>query len=303
MALSLLIMAAGLGSRFGGNKPLAEVGPNGQALFEYSVYDAIKAGIKHMVFVVNAQQDTTEFSDRLKHYTSELKIDFVVQSLCDATGDVGIPQAQGRKNPWGTAHAVLVCREFLRNPFMVINADDYYGPSHYNKIGNYLLGNSVDEQRCALPGYRLENTLSPSGGVNRGICELDPDDFLKSIHEVKNIRRDQSTRLLYDQTVKPLSLRSNSIVSMTFWGFVPSVFKLLDAEFKRFLMETSDLLRDEFLLPRFVNQAISTDKLKVKMFDTEQIWKGLTFAEDLPEVRLFIKQLSASGLYSDMSQT
>lgn len=303
MSLSLVIMAAGLGSRFGGNKPLAAVGPDGQSLFEFSVYDAFRAGIKHIVFVVNEQQDTTEFSDRLKHYAQGLKIEFVVQSLRYRSEYFQIQKKLDRVKPWGTAHAVLVCREHIQNPFIVINADDYYGPSQFKKIGRYLLDNASNAQCCALPGYRLENTLSRSGGVNRGVCQIDSGGFLESIQEVKNIRRDQTQSLQSNQYQNTVSLSNNAIVSMTFWGFMPSVFRMLDAEFMLFLKSRPDLSEDEFLLPEIINRAIKAKGLSVKMFETLETWKGLTFAEDTTEVRAFISKLTASGLYSDFGQS
>ena len=314
MSLSLVILAAGMGSRFGGDKPLAEVGPNGQSLFEYSVHDAFKAGFKHVIFVVNDQQDTSQFSARLQGYGDELKIEFVVQSLTVLVKPINIAQTLNenikvRKNaptttvrtkPWGTAHAVLVCREYIHNPFVVINADDYYGQENYKKIGHYLLANCRNPKTCVLPGYRLGNTLSTSGGVNRGICEVDSDGFLESIREVRNISFDQSMSLHADQSDEHLSIKNSSIVSMTFWGFMPSIFNIFENEFQVFLNETSDLGQDEFYIPDTVNLGIKSGLLQVRVFDTSEKWKGLTYAQDVTDVRGFILKLTDAGVYTSM---
>ena len=300
MSLSLVIMAAGLGSRFGGDKPLAEVGPDGQSLFEYSVHDAFKAGFKHVIFVVNDQQDTAEFSSRLQRYADELKVEFVVQSLTAFVNPQKFGQQFVRTKPWGTAHAVLVCRGHIHNPFVVINADDYYGRENFKKIGSYLLANSGNPQTCVLPGYRLDNTLSRSGGVNRGICKISFDGYLESIVETKNIFLDQLNSPHADQSDNHILIENDSTVSMTFWGFVPSIFDIFEHEFSVFLNNTADVEQDEFYIPYAVNLAIEADLLRVKVCGTSEIWKGLTYADDQSEVKAFIYKLIEAGEYSDM---
>lgn len=304
-------MAAGAGSRFGGDKPLAEVGPDGQSLFEYSVHDAYKAGFQHIIFVVSDQQDTSEFSRRLQIYGNDLKVEFVVQSLKAFVGGEMFeqPKVADTKNgksqlsntvrtkPWGTAHAVLVCREYIHNPFVVINADDYYGFENYQSIGNYLLAHIKNEKTCVLSGYKLENTLSNSGGVNRGVCEVDSDGYLESIREVRNIFLDRSTLLYVDNSDEHVLIDKLSIVSMTFWGFVPAIFDILENEFQVFLNETPDLMQDEFYLPETVNNAIRSQRLHVKVVDTSAQWIGITFAADLPKVKEYFLGLTESGLY------
>jgi len=308
MSLSLVILAAGRGARFGGDKPLAAVGPEGQALFEYSVHDAFKAGFNHVIFVVNEQQDTSEISSRLRGYGSGLKIEFVVQSLSACVDFVQTQTAvelerqnvisdSARSKPWGTAHAVLVCREYIHNPFVVINADDYHGRENYKKIGQYLLAHHQNPKTCVLPGYRLENTLSSSGGVNRGICEVGSDGYLESIREVCDILVEQPTASHINQSDEIVTISNKSIVSMTFWGFVPSIFNLLYDEFQLFLNGTADIAQDEFYIPDTVNIGIKSELLKVKVFETSEIWKGLTYVDDVPTVRAFISGLSESGVY------
>lgn len=292
------------------------VGPDGQSLFEYSVYDAAKAGFRHIVFVVNDRQDTSEFSSRLESYGDKLKVEFVVQSLAVETKSAkgvdsessGIvskeinPSNDGRTKPWGTAHAVLVCRQCIDNPFVVINADDYYGRNNYKTIGRYLLDNCAHPKACALPGYKLDNTLSNSGGVNRGICTVDSKGYLESIREVTNIKYDESMSLCADQSGNQLSLRDDSIVSMTFWGFMPSVFDLLENEFRIFLNGTANLETDEFYLPDMVNLAVRSGMLHVKVFDTSDQWIGLTYADDVAGVRQCLYDLMKAGAYTGMGR-
>ena len=299
MSLTLVILAAGRGSRFGGDKPLAEVGPAGQSLFEYSVYDAHKAGFKHIVFVVSADCDVSEYKNRLASYLDELKIEFVVQNLKKSVPEnISNPAIHSRNKPWGTGHAVLVCRQSIKNPFVVINADDYYGRSNFTHIADYLLQNRSDPKACTLPGYRLENTLSHSGGVNRGICSVDSDSYLSSIHEIKNIYLDKHLSLHADESNIHINL--NSIVSMTFWGFHPSFFNLLESTFQTFLNETNDLANDEFVITEPVNQATRSGKIRARVIPTSEIWKGVTYAEDTDEVRKFIAELTEAGRYPEL---
>lgn len=297
MSLTLVILAAGKGARFGGDKPLAAVGPRGQSLFEYSVYDAWEAGFNHVIFVVNAEQDCSAFSMRLERYGKNLKIEFVVQTL-DAFVKSGTVDhfCDRRTKPWGTGHAVLACHAHIDNPFVVINADDYYGRGSFESIGNFLLENRLQPETCALPGYLLKNTLSLSGGVNRGICSVDSDGYLESILEVRNILPDLTVSIvdgLPDKQADKLSIiEGNSIVSMTFWGFHPSVFDLLEQKFQEFLENAADIVNDEYYLPAAVDAGIKSGILKAKVFPTTESWKGLTYAADSADVQQFISELT-----------
>lgn len=292
MSLTLVILAAGKGSRFGGDKPLAAVGPDGQSLFEYSVRDAFNAGFRHVVFVVSEHQDTSEYTRRLGSFKHHLEIEFVTQSLATgfAADDFDLA-SMTRTKPWGTAHAVLVCREHIHNPFVVINADDYYGRGNFKVIGDYLLNNQQNPRTCVLPGYLLKNTLSVSGGVNRGICTVDSHGYLQSIYEARNIVIDAELRLAADVTDSKTSIGMNSIVSMTFWGFTPAVFSIFEKEFQAFLSAAMDLNNDEFYIPEAVDKAMIAGLLKVKVFETAEHWKGITYADDLAGVREFFASL------------
>ena len=307
MSLTLVILAAGRGTRYGGNKPLAEVGPHGQSLFEYSVYDSFRAGFQHVIFVVDAAQDTAVYKKRLAGFGDRLKVDFVTQELNTGIADREIDLAidssgKGfRSKPWGTGHAVLVCQNLIANPFVVINADDYYGRLNFEVTGNYLLDNRQNPQVCVLPGYKLKNTLSNSGGVNRGICSVCSDGYLTSIDEVRNICLDNSSSLVSDHNENNVAINGDSIVSMTFWGFHPSIFTQFDSAFRSFLKDAPDLINDEFYIPQVIDQAIKRGMLKPRLIPTTEKWKGLTYTADLPEVRNYLAELTDAGFYPELN--
>lgn len=300
VALTLIILAAGKGSRFGGDKPLASVGPDGQALFEYSVSDAVEAGFNHIVFVVRDLQQISIYAERLRVFDSRVKLQFVQQTL-----DSGAPSGfcrrivSMREKPWGTAHAVLVCRDYIDNPFAVINADDYYGPLNFTEVARYLLENSHDPAMCVLPGFQLKNTLSKAGSVNRGVCDVDSDGYLESVREMRQIHfRDEGTTLI-DET--ETAVAGDSIVSMTFWGFHPSIFDLFEKEFERFLDEARDISSDEFYIPVVVDIAIKRSLLRVKVLPTTEQWMGITYPSDVDAVQEFLLRKSVEGDYSTIS--
>jgi len=298
MALTLVILAAGKGTRFGGDKPMAAVGPVGQSLFEYSVYDAIKAGFEHIIFVVNEQRDTADFSSRMRQYGNAIQVEFVVQhssGLIDVdTGEHPVPS---RTKPWGTAQAVLVCKQHIGNPFVVINADDHFGPQGFESIGQYLAGNNQDPQACALVGYKLENTLSRSGGVNRGVCLVNDDGYLESVNEVRNIRIDESQTLRYDDADVAEPITMESLVSMTFWGFQPAIFSVFENRFRAFLKNASDLVKDEYTIPEVVDLAIRNGEATFKVLQSAEKWTGITYAADLEAVQSSFSQLTDAGVY------
>lgn len=291
--LSLIILAAGRGSRFGGDKPLAAVGPNGESLFEYSVHDAFKAGFNHVVFVVSEEQNSNEFSTSLSAYGEALKVEFVIQTQAAFVKPCLNCEWRSRVKPWGTAHAVLVCKEHIRNPFLVINADDYYGVENYQKMAKYLLEHVCCSKACAMSGYKLKNTLSGTGGVNRGICTVSSDGYLESIKEVVNISAGPSGAIRNGDADSSAVISADSIVSMTFWGFVPSIFGILEKEFQTFLKNTPDLIQDEFYLSDTVNAAIKSELLQVKVIDSFEKWMGITYSQDVAVVRNSLLKLAA----------
>ncbi len=311
-SLTLIILAAGLGSRFGGNKHAAEVGPQGQCLFEYSVSDAIQAGFDHILFVVSPSQNTNEIGDRLKLHGSTAKIEYVVQSIdSDA---ITTSAMESRTKPLGTAHAVLVCRPYIQNPFALVNADDYYGAENFVAIARYLNDNRGNPKAAVMPGYRLSKTLSASGGVNRGVCRVNDSGYLEKIVEVENISAqaaigkpsaqvsESNAALDFTCDDPAQEVFEDSIVSMNFWGFQPDIFTSFDALFCEFLNSPAIAAGGELVIPTVVDYAIKVNQLQVKVLPTNTQWQGLTHATDLDEVKRFIAALIEKGEYQMLSR-
>jgi len=301
-SLTLIVLAAGLGSRFGGNKHAAEVGPQGQCLFEYSVSDAIAAGFDHIVFVVSPTQSIDEIQNRLSLVNQNVKIDYAVQSVDTAVGTAQQSKIRGRTKPWGTAHAVLACRHLINNPFALVNADDYYGAENFYSIAQFLLHNQNDPKSAAMSGYLLSNTLSESGAVNRGVCKVSQSNYLESIVEVKNISRSVDQGLHFDAAEQSLQLSDDSVVSMNFWGFQAEIFPYFQDAFTAFISNQDIGSDTEIVIPDVVDLAIAAKALSVKVLPTSALWQGLTHAEDLPAVRKFIAELVQRGDYAQMSR-
>lgn len=298
-SLSLVVLAAGMGSRFGGNKHAAAVGPQGQCLFEYSVADAVKAGFDHIVFVVNPAQNTDEILNRLH---SEVDIEFVVQSNSSCVpADANSAFVQNRAKPWGTAHAVLVCQHLIQNPFAVVNADDYYGAENFVAISQFLQTHRNDPTAAVMPGYLLRNTLSRSGGVNRGVCQLTETGYLEKIVEVMNIS-ETTTGLHYECEDDQLGVTQQSTVSMNFWGLQPAIFKHIQHTFDRFLMQDDLNSKAELVIPDVIDYAIKSNALSVKVLPTNALWQGLTYAEDIDAVRAFIVDRIDQGDYPELTR-
>jgi len=302
-SLTLIVLAAGLGSRFGGNKHSAEVGPQGQCLFEYSVSDAMAAGFDHIIFVVNPSQDTDQIQQRLGFCANHVKIEYVAQSLDLAIPpDIGNSCIANRIKPWGTAHAVLVCRQYIDNPFALINADDFYSAENFSTIANYLQENRHNAKAAVMPGYKLGNTLSESGGVNRGICKVDKNGYLETIEEVKDIsiNVDSASQFRCEDAAQAIS--EDSIVSMNFWGFQPEIFECFEASFCEFISSPTISPDAELLIPAVVDRAINANVIQVKVLPTDAQWQGLTHLEDVIAVKQFIQLLVNQGEYPNMSR-
>ena len=298
MSLSLIILAAGKGSRFGGDKQLAEVGPAGQALFEYSVFDAFKAGFTHIVFVISQNQDTGRIDRQLLKYKSRLTVEYVVQGIEISSAPLH-PAAQSRSKPWGTAHAVLCCEGVVNNSFAVINADDFYGRSNFSAMARSLVDHRADARLALMPGYQLGNTLSETGGVNRGFCTLSSEGYLQSIREVHDIKSDGDGRIYVDSESTTSPVPCDTVVSMNFWGFHPAVFPVFKQAFDNFLQNCNAGSGAELYIPAVVDHAINVGKLSVKVFPTTEKWKGVTYAADLAGVKDYINLLTAAGVYPE----
>lgn len=298
MKITLVIMAAGMGSRFGGGiKQLEQVGPNGEILMDYSIHDAIQAGFGKIVFVIRRdieQAFKTIIGDRIELLCARagVEVAYAYQELDDLPGGFSVPE--GRAKPWGTCHAVLACRDVVDGPFAVINADDYYGKETYRAAYRFLSNSDGGCDFCMV-GFVLKNTLSENGGVSRAVCIMDDDHNLERVEETRGIMR-VGDRVLSDSG---RVLDPEGYISMNIWGLTPQVFPLLQREFEAFLSAPdTDLLKGELVLPVFFNRLLSTGEITVKMLPTNDSWMGVTFKEDVPKVKADLHRLIQAGEYS-----
>lgn len=297
MRTSLVIMAAGIGSRYGGGiKQLASSGPSGEILMDYSIYDAALAGFDKIVFVIrrDIEKDFKEIiGSRIEKV---IDVEYVFQELSDLPDGFSLPQ--GRTKPWGTGQAILACKNAVCEPFAVINADDFYGREAFCNIHEYLVKNSGKisggREKVCLSGYVLGNTLSENGGVTRGICESDAHGFLVSLKETKNIRRENG-RITADGAG---NISEKALVSMNMWGLYPSFIEKLEKGFSEFLGGIAkDDLKSEFLLPIYIDSLIKKGEASAAVLPTDEKWFGLTYKEDLPSVKSAVASLVDGGVY------
>jgi UTP-glucose-1-phosphate uridylyltransferase len=294
---SLLILAAGLGSRYKGYKQVESVGPLGACLYDYAVYDAKQAGFDQIVFVINRSMEALFKNEIQRKYGPQARFDYVYQELHQLPAQFSLPRQ--RTKPWGTSHAVLAAREALRTPFVAINADDYYGPSSYLMIAEQLRNMADDSLEQAMVGFELEKTLSPYGEVSRGACEI-RNGFLTAITEREHIRLANDKVLYQDPSGHTKEFKPDTFVSMNFWGFAPQVlFPILERNFKDFLASHLNDPKAEFYLPAAVNNAIRAKALRVKVLKSKETWLGMTYADDLEQVRKQIRTKIDSGIYPE----
>ncbi len=295
---ALVIMAAGIGSRFGGGiKQLAPVGPGGEIIMDYSIYDALEAGFDKVVFVIrkSLEKDFKEVIGRRIEKQAETV--YVYQELDD------IPQEftdkfAGRTKPWGTGQAILCCKDAVKEPFLVINADDYYGKNAFREAYAYLtsLPDTGKIQACMV-GFVLKNTLSDNGGVTRGVCRVDEEGMLLDITETPNIEKDGDHAVIRREGTEE-KLDSESPVSMNMWGLTPEFFQILESGFDAFLRETpADDLKAEYLLPTIIGDLLKGEKISVRVLKSEDKWFGVTYKEDREAVVSAVKGLVDSGCY------
>lgn len=292
MQPTLLILAAGMASRYGSMKQTEGFGPNDETIMEYSLYDAIKTGFGKAVFVIRR-----EFADEFKKliepkFKNRIAIEYVYQELSDNINGFTIPS--GREKPWGTAHAVLCGKDVIREPFAVINADDFYGRVAFEKSKRFLL-EECDEKTYAIIGYELLKTLSENGTVNRGVCEVDPSGNLTSITERINIALKDDTIVCNDDK-EPKELPLTMSASMNFWCFHPSVFPFSEKMFHQFLAENIDKPKAEFFIPIVADQFIREGGT-IKVITTSSQWFGVTYKEDAQDVRESLNELVSKGEY------
>lgn len=293
MKPTLLILAAGMASRYGSMKQTEGFGPNAETIMDYSIYDAIQAGFGKVVFIIRKdfqESFKAQFGDKLKH---KIPVDYVFQEM-DAFVDAQyIPE--GRTKPWGTAHAMLCAKNAVQEPFAVINADDFYGNDAFTKAYNFLTGPN-NESTYAIIGYRLSNTLSEHGMVSRGVCSVDTNNNLVAINERTKIYR-HNGKIIYEDGEKLVEVAENSSVSMNFWCFHPQVFETIAKLFAHFPKENRDNPKAEFFIPIVADHFIKNEGGKISVIPTSSQWFGVTYKEDAPGVKKSIDALIASGVY------
>ena len=293
MKPTLVILAAGMGSRYGGLKQLDELGPNGEAIIDYSLYDAIRAGFGKVVFIIRtdfAEEFKARFEPRLK---GRIQTEYVYQSLDKIPA--GFTLNPEREKPWGTAHAVMMASGVVNEPMAVINADDFYGRESYQVMADFLTS-SDDPSEYSMIGYRVANTLSPFGTVSRGVCMTDEKGYLTSVVERTKIQRD-SDGIYYYEPEGRFPLSENTPVSMNFWGLKPNVFDYLNDGFGRFLEERGNELKSEYFIPLLINENILSGKIATKVLACDAPWFGVTYREDKPDAQAQILSLIESGVY------
>ena len=295
---ALVVMAAGIGSRFGkGVKQLAPLGPNGEIIMEYSIHDALEAGFNKVVFIIRKDLEE-EFKEIIGNKIEQItEVAYAFQSLDDLPGDFKKPEE--RTKPWGTGQAVLAARTVLSEPFAVINADDYYGKEAYVKVHDYLVQEQPEDGmlHICMAGFRLGNTLSDNGSVTRGVCHIE-DGKLTGVTETHDIfKTETGAEARYaDGSVKELDV--NCLVSMNMWGLTPAFMETLEKGFVDFLGNLGDnAAKKEYLLPEVVDRLIKAEAAKVDVLDTKDTWFGVTYQEDKEIVRAAFKELSEKGVY------
>ena len=297
MKPTLLIMAAGMGSRYGGLKQLDGVGPCGETIMDYSVYDAVRAGFGKIVFII-ARHFEQEFREKvLSKYENVIPTEVVFQSV-EALPE-GFSAPAGRTKPWGTGHAVLMAREVVTTPFAVINADDFYGRNAFETIAGFLSSATAKGRYC-LVGYRVGNTLSESGSVSRGVCTADSQGRLVSITERTEIRRMEGRGIIFkDENDEYQTIAEDTPVSMNMWGFTQDYFTLSEKLFTEFLKARGTEEKSEFYIPFVVNEAIQSGVASVEVLHTDATWFGVTYASDKPLTMQRIRELIAAGEYPE----
>ena len=293
-----------MGNRYGGLKQLDRVGPCGESLLEYSVYDALRAGFGKIIFVIRKDFET-EFRQRISSkLPPEIQIEYAFQEIDDLPDEFQAPL--GREKPWGTAHAVYAARDVVDGPFGVINADDFYGPSAFAQLAEFLINESGGNvPSWCLIGYLLKNTLSEHGPVSRAICKVNKKGYLRELKEYPKLKRAANGRISSTE-YKPGEIQisvpppdANDFVSMNCFGFTSEIFSIIGSEFEKFLYlyEANPDGIDEFLLPSLVQDSVSDEKAELKVLPTNEKWHGLTYREDLDDVRTQIAQMVKSGQY------
>lgn len=297
--ITLLVLAAGMGSRYGGLKQVDKIGPAGETITDYSVFDAKRAGFEKVVFVIRKSIEA-DFREIFRRIDKHMEVNYVFQEL-DAVPS-GVQIHPERTKPWGTGHAVWVARHAVQTPFAVINADDFYGAQSYRAVAEFLKDTTIPQsEKYCMIGFPLRNTLSEFGHVSRGICQVDNNHFLEAIVERTKIQYadDKRSIIFYDENDQPQPLTGSETVSMNFWGFSPDIFGYLEKQFDAFIWQNAQNIKAEFYLPTSVNELIRSKTIKVKVLQSPDNWFGVTYKEDKDITIERIRQLIEMGYYPD----
>jgi len=296
MKPTLLILAAGMGSRFGGLKQVEPVGPNGEAIIDYTIFDAIRAGFGKVVFIIResfADAFREKFDAKLK---GKIEVEYVFQELDNLPEGFSLPE--GREKPWGTAHAILMAKDAIKEPFCALNADDFYGRNAYKVMADFLTA-STDENEYSMVGYRLDNTLSDFGSVSRGICAIDENQNLQKIVETTKILKKENSVVSIEADGSETILTGKENASMNIWGFKPSIFATLEDKFVTFLKNEIDKPKSEMYIPSVVFEMIDEKRVTVKVLEADSPWFGVTYKEDKPIVIEKLRKLIDAGEYPE----
>lgn len=295
MKPTLLVLAAGMGSRYGGIKQMDSFGPNGETIIDYSIFDAITSGFGKVVFIVR-ESFAEDFKDLFEpKLRGKIKTEYVMQEMDSYTEGYQIPE--DRLKPWGTAHAVLCAKEVIHEPFAVINADDFYGRDAFEKAVKFLNDDVSPKEYCII-GYKLVNTISENGTVSRGVCEVDYEGNLLNIVERTKIFPEDG-KIYYIEDALKVALPADTVVSMNFWCFDPTAFDFIQKQFFKFLQENATNMKAEFFIPIIGDAFIHEGKGKIKVIPTDAQWFGVTYKEDAPQVREDLQQLISEGEYPE----
>ncbi len=294
MKPTLVIMAAGMGSRYGGLKQIDAMGPNGEILMEYSIFDAIRAGFGKVVFVIREEFENDFRKNVGSKFEGKIEVDYAFQSVSALPTGFTVPE--GRTKPWGTAQAVLAAKDKVKTPFVVQNADDFYGAMAYQVIAKKLTEFSNETSDCCLVGFELKNTLSPNGSVSRGVCEQE-NGFLTGVTERTKIQRNDAGVCQFFEGETAFDMTGEEICSMNFWGFSPKFFETLESKFVEFLTAFGKEEKSEWHLPAVVDQMIKAKQTNVSVLSSSDKWFGVTYPEDKPTVTAAIAELVSAGNY------
>lgn len=291
MKPTLMILAAGMGSRYGGLKQLDSLGPGGETIIDYSVYDAVEAGFGKVVFIIRPSFEK-EFKEKVSDkYKNKIQVEHVYQEL-----DTLVNEPVTREKPWGTGHAVLVAKDVVKEPFAVINADDYYGKDGFKKMANFLSSECTPGE-FSMVGFHLHNTLSDFGSVSRGVCSMDEKNYLTDVVERTKIARKEDGKIYFTEHDEDTELAPDTIVSMNFWGFHPDVFQDTQTMFNDFVKANRENVKAEFFIPIIVNNLLQAGKIKLKVLDSHDKWFGVTYKEDKETVMASFVELAKKGQY------